>query len=164
MLFIHYKRAKERIIYDEMMQTFVFKPLHSQQLLFPISYNCNKKTQLLWDENRTTLERMGFLWNIIEEGIEIHGTPAELDLDTVEDAIHSISQNLSLDTFEKSELAHIIALNVSNSVSRKKMEFSKDVVQNLIEKLFQSNEHQYSPNGKLIVETKSIEELTLSFK
>ena len=46
----------------------------------------------------------------------------------------------------------------------KKMEFSKDVVQNLIEKLFQSNEHQYSPNGKLIVETKSIEELTLSFK
>ena len=164
LLFIHYKRAKERIIYDEMMQTFVFKPLHSQQLLFPISYNCNKKTQLLWDENRTTLERMGFLWNIIEAGIEIHGTPAELDLDTVEDAIHSISQNLSLDTFDKSELAHIIALNVSNSVSRKKMEFSKDVVQNLIEKLFQSNEHQYSPNGKLIVETKSIEELTLSFK
>jgi len=164
LLFIHYKRAKERIIYDEMMQTFVFKPLHSQQLLFSISYNCNKKTQLLWDENRTTLERMGFLWNIIEAGIEIHGTPAELDLDTVEDAIHSISQNLSLDTFDKSELAHIIALNVSNSVSRKKMEFSKDVVQNLIEKLFQSNEHQYSPNGKLIVETKSIEELTLSFK
>jgi len=164
LLFIHYKRAKQRIVYDEIMQTFVYNPLHSQQLLFPISFNCNKKTQLLWDENRTTLERMGFMWNNIDEGLEITGTPAELDLETVEEAIDSISQNLSLETFDKSELAHIIALNVSISVSRKKITFSKEIIDNLIERLFQSAEHQYAPNGKLIMETKSLEDLTLSFK
>jgi DNA mismatch repair ATPase MutL len=146
------------------MQTFVYNPLHSQQLLFPISFNCNKKIQLLWDENRTTLERMGFMWNNIDEGLEITGTPAELDLETLEEAIDSISQNLSLETFDKSELAHIIALNVSISVSRKKITFSKEIIDNLIERLFQSSEHQYAPNGKLIMETKSLEDLTLSFK
>lgn len=164
LLFIHYKRAKQRIVYDEIMQTFVYNPLHSQQLLFPISFNCNKKTQLLWDENRTTLERMGFMWNNIDEGLEITGTPAELDLETVEEAIDSISQNLSLETFDKSEFAHIIALNVSISVSRKKITFSKEIIDNLIERLFQSAEHQYAPNGRLIMETKSLEDLTLSFK
>lgn len=164
LLFIHYKRAKQRIVYDEMMQNFVYNPLHSQQLLFPISFYCNKKTQLLWDENRTTLERMGFMWNNIDEGLEITGTPAELELETVEDAIDSISQNLSLETFDKSELAHIIALNVSISVSRKKIRFSKEIIDNIIERLFQSSEHQYAPNGKLIMETKSLEDLTLSFK
>lgn len=164
LLFIHYKRAKQRVVYDEIMQTFVYNPLHSQQLLFPISFNCNRKTQLLWDENRTTLERMGFMWNNIDEGLEITGTPAELELETVEDAIDSISQNLSLETFDKSELAHIIALNVSISVSRKKIRFSKEIIDNIIERLFQSSEHQYAPNGKLIMETKSLEDLTLSFK
>ncbi|MFN5443360.1 MAG: DNA mismatch repair endonuclease MutL [Crocinitomicaceae bacterium] len=164
LLFIHYKRAKQRIVYDEIMQTFVYNPLHSQQLLFPISFNCNKKIQLLWDENRTTIERMGFMWNNIDEGLEITGTPAELELETVEDAIDSISQNLSLETFDKSELAHIIALNISISVSRKKITFSKEIIDNLIERLFQSSEHQYAPNGKLIMETKSLEDLTLSFK
>lgn len=164
LLFIHYKRAKQRVVYDEIMQTFVYNPLHSQQLLFPISFNCNKKTQLLWDENRTTLERMGFMWNNIDEGLEITGTPAELELETVEDAIDSISQNLSLETFDKSELAHIIALNVSISVSRKKIRFSKEIIDNIIERLFQSSEHQYAPNGKLIMETKLLEDLTLSFK
>lgn len=164
LLFIHYKRAKQRIVYDEIMQTFVYNPLHSQQLLFPISFNCNKKIQLLWDENRTTLERMGFMWNNIDEGLEITGTPAELDLETLEEAIDSISQNLSLETFDKSELAHIIALNVSISVSRKKITFSKEIIDNLIERLFQSSEHQYAPNGRLIMETKSLEDLTLSFK
>jgi DNA mismatch repair protein MutL len=164
LLFIHYKRAKQRIVYDEIMQTFVYNPLHSQQLLFPISFNCNKKIQLLWDENRTIIERMGFMWNNIDEGLEISGTPTELDLETVEEAIDSISQNLSLETFDKSELAHIIALNVSISVSRKKITFSKEIIDNLIERLFQSSEHQYAPNGKLIMETKSLEDLTLSFK
>lgn len=163
-LIIHYKRAKERIVYNEMMQTFVSKPLHSQQLLFPISYQCNNKVQLLWDENRTTLERMGFLWNKIEEGFEINGTPADLDLDTVEDAIQSISENLTQETFDKSELAHIIALNVAKSVSRKKLNLSKEGISDLIDTLFQCTENTHSPSGKLIFETKTLEELTLSFR
>jgi DNA mismatch repair protein MutL len=164
LLLIHFKRAKERISYDEIMQTFVSKPLHSQQLLFPLSYNCSKKIQLLWDENRTTLERMGFMWNNIEEGLEMIGTPTELNLDSVEEAIQTISENLTLETFEKSELAHIIALNIARAVSKTKLQLNKETISDLIDKLFQSTENQYSPSGKLIIETKSLEELTQSFR
>jgi DNA mismatch repair protein MutL len=163
LLFIHFKRAKQRIIYDEIMQTFISKALNSQQLLFPICLDFNNKTQLLWEENKTTLVRMGFMWNIIDKGIEITGTPSELDNETVEEAIQSISANLNSETFDKSELAHLIALNISISVSRKKFSTSKENISDLIDKLFQSPEHQYTPNGKLIIETKSLNELIQNF-
>ncbi len=163
LLFIHYKRAKQRIVYDEIMLTFVSKPLHSQQLLFPITFYCNNKTQLLWEENKPTLERMGFMWNRINEGLEMCGTPSELDFETVEETLQSISENLNSDTFDKSELAHQIALNISISVSRKKLSTSKENITDLIDKLFQSQEHQFAPNGKLIIETKSLNEFTQNF-
>lgn len=163
LLFIHFKRAKQRIIYDEIMQTFISKALNSQQLLFPICLDFNNKIQLLWEENKPTLVRMGFMWNIINEGIEITGTPYELDNETVEEAIQSISANLNSETFDKSELAHLIALNISISVSRKKFSTSKENISDLIDKLFQSPEHQYTPNGKLIIETKSLNELIQNF-
>ncbi len=163
LIFIHFKRAKQRIIYDDIMQTFVSKPLHSQQLLFPISFHCNNRLQLLWDENKPTLERMGFMWNLINEGLEIIGTPSELEIETVEDAIQSISENLNSATFDKSELAHQIALNISISVAKKNFSMSKEHITDLIEKLFQSPEHQYTPNGKLIIETISLKELIKNF-
>ncbi len=164
LFFIHYRRALERITYNEIMQTFMFKPLLSQQLLFPVSINCNKKTQHLWNENIQTLERMGFMWNTIDDGLAILGTPAELEIENIEDTIQSISENLILETFDKSELAHTIALNVAKAISRKKNKLTKPFVNELIDKLFQTNEYQYTPSGKLIVETNSIEELTQKFK
>jgi DNA mismatch repair protein MutL len=163
LLFIHYKRAKERIVYDQIMQTFVINPLHSQQLLFPITYHCNHQTYLLWEENKLTLERMGFIWNKLEDGLEIQGTPAELDIDTVEETILSISENLTAETFEKSELAHIIAHNISKTVSKRKMNFNQESVSLLIEQLFQCSDYQNSPSGKLIIETKNMVELTKNF-
>lgn len=163
LMFIHAKRAQERIMYDEIMQTFIFQALNSQQLLFPVSYTCSTSMRLLWQENKNTLERMGFLWDTNEEGLEIHGAPNELGLDSIEDAVQTISDSLSLNTLDKGEIAHTVASGIAIASSRKKMNLHKEAAIHLLDKLFSCKEHQYSPSGKLIIDTQSIDELTNKF-
>lgn len=65
LLLIHYRRAQERLLYDEMMRGFYVSPLASQQLLFPMEKNCSRQEKLAWEEHTKTLERircLAFAW------------------------------------------------------------------------------------------------------
>ena len=163
LMFIHARRAQERIVYDEIMQTFIFQALNSQQLLFPVSFPCSTSMRLLWQENKNTLERMGFVWDTNEDGLEIQGAPSELGLDNIDEAVQTISASLELDTLDKGEMAHTVALGIALASSRKKANIHKEAAIQLLDKLFACKEHQYNPSGKLIIDTQAIEELTTKF-
>ncbi len=165
MLLIHIKRAKERIIYDDLMHNFMLQPIASQTLLFPFEQSLSMKEKIEWENNKTTLKRLGFDWNFKGDELEILGIPNYLSDEVLKFAIDSIIQQLTFQDIDKGELAHtlISALATSAALSGTK-KLQKEEVNHLVEQLFQCKEHVYSPNGLKILDTITIDELTKRFK
>ncbi len=162
-LVLHTTRAQERVLYDEIMATFVLRALNSQQLLFPLPVNCSASTKLLWEDNKVTLERMGYSWTTTDEGIEILGAPAELNDDSILYTIQVISEKLAMETMDKSEIAHEIAVGIAVANASKKATWNKETANNLFDTLFQCAEHQFTPQGKRILFTLTTEEILKNF-
>jgi DNA mismatch repair protein MutL len=162
-LAIHIRRAKERIVYDEMMKTFLTQPIHSQQLMFPIDIELSEGEKMLWLENRKTIERAGFMWEENQTGLSINGAPSYLEDTAIQNAITHINDNLSLGNIDKGEVAHEIICAISSSASFQNLQWNNDSANQFLEQLFQCQDHQYSPKGKKIINTISEEEITQKF-
>jgi DNA mismatch repair protein MutL len=162
-LVVHAPRAQERIVYDEIMKTFIYKPLNSQQLLFPVTYNSKRSTILQWEENKTTLNRMGFSWDVIDESIQIIGIPAELNEAKILKVVEHITVSIENNTFDKSELAHLIASGISKQSRWKTKESSSESAKLLVEKLFLCAENTYTPDGKIIYKELDLDEIITNF-
>ncbi len=162
-LVIHSKRAKERVIYDEIMQTFLFQPVASQQMLFPLELEVSEAEKMIWEENRKTLERLGFSWNISDAGINIEGAPAHLKEEGIQESVSNIHRNLSFSQIDKGEIAHAIVSSIASAASKQNSQWNDESANQLLEQLFQCTDHQYSPRGKVILNTISSEEILQKF-
>lgn len=163
LLFMHYKRANERIVYDELMHGFMHNPINSQQMLFPIEIELRESEKMPWEENRKTLERCGFSWETSPTGISVHGAPAFLDDNAIQESISQVHQKMIREQFDKSELAHEVILSIAKANANRSQAWNKESANALLEKLFQCAEHQYSPSGKLIIHILSNEEINSKF-
>lgn len=162
-LVVHAPRAQERIVYDEIMKTFIYKPLNSQQLLFPVTYISKNSTFMHWEENKNTLNRMGFSWNIADDGLQITGIPAELNEAKILSVVEQITISIENNTFDKSELAHLIASGISKQSRWKTKESTTESAKLLIEKLFLCAENTYTPDGKIIYKELDLDEIITNF-
>ena len=163
LMIIHLKRAKERIIYDKLMSQFVSEPIHSQQLLFPIEKSLSNKEKNAWQMNEALFNRLGFFGNLKNEGLAIVAVPSILAENTIMDCVDHLFSELDHQEIDKGELAHFIAVHISASASISLSTEAKGFADSIIEQLFQCAEHIYSPRGKKILETLSIEMLTSNF-
>lgn len=165
MLLIHIKRAKERIIYDDLMHNFMLQPIASQTLLFPFEQALSMKEKIEWENNKVALKRLGFDWNFKDDNLEIVGIPNYLSDEVLKHAIDLIIQQLTFKEVEKGELAHTLISSLATSAALSGIKhLQKDEINHLVEQLFQCKEHVYSPNGLKILDTISMDELTKRFK
>jgi DNA mismatch repair protein MutL len=162
-LVIQSKRATERVLYDELMQTFMIQPVHSQQMLFPIEISSTASEKMLWEENKKTLERLGFTWETGDETISIIGAPAHLKDEAIAACISSIHEKLSLSQIDKGEIAHEVVSAISTAASLQQAQWNDESANHLLEQLFHCQDHQYSPRGKVILSTITTEELLQKF-
>ncbi|NDF59575.1 MAG: DNA mismatch repair endonuclease MutL [Crocinitomicaceae bacterium] len=162
-LIIHVKRAQERILYEQIMSTFIYNAIPSQQLLFPIIHTSTNGTLELWESNRTTIERMGFTWEQKEMQLEITGIPVSLDEQSAQNAIDLIGSKMIEETIDKGEIAHEIALSISKAKSNTNFQFSQETATYLTETLFSLPEHQFSPSGKRILQNLPLNDISNLF-
>lgn len=154
------KRAKERILYDELMEQFMLAPIASQQLMFPYEYNLQSTQKLEWDNNKTSLERLGFSWDWNGNMIVLSGVPSFLEDEEIAHCIDSITEKITHEEIDKGELVHELISTLSRAASSAKMEqMNQEELNHLIDRLFQSEQHQYTPDGKKIMQTINLEEL-----
>lgn len=164
-LMVHLKRAKERILYDELMARFMMQPISSQQLMFPIEYAMQVSEKEEWLTQQSTLERLGFNWEFNKTTLVLSAIPAYLEVDEVQSCIEKIIQQIVYEEIDKGELAHVLVLAIAQASARAFSQLLKEEEQtNLVDELFSSEEHQYSPSGKKIMETISLEEIDKRFK
>jgi DNA mismatch repair protein MutL len=164
LMVIHHRRAVERIVYDKMMNSFVSNPISSQKLLFPFEKEVSAADKSEWINNSKMLERLGFENIFAENTMNIHAVPAVLQEENINQCLDSILENISFKDIEKGDVAHILINSIARSASLKKnIVLNNEASEALIEDLFQCSEHSFSPSGKTILKTISMEELTNKF-
>lgn len=161
-LLIDRKRAQERITYDSLMSQFINSPIHSQQLLFPYNVELSKNEKVLWESHKSLIQRFGFEFEISGNQLLLNGIPSCLPEDAIYSCIENIHDTLGHKEIDKGEIAHFIVLSVARSISQSSLK-SKLIVDSFIENLFQCRDHQYSPSGKTILSTLTLEEIKSKF-
>lgn len=157
------QRASERIIYDDLMSQFINMPIHSQQLLFPIEreFSTNEKTE--WLSNNTMLERLGFKSEFNDKTILISGVPSILQEESIHECLDTILEKIAFQEIDKGEIAHVIVQAIALAGGKKKIITSNEAADALVERLFQSPEHSFTPSGKKIIESITLEEIATKF-
>ena len=162
-LIIDSKRARQRMIYDEMMNQFVSSPLDSQKLLFALEVEMNKDEIDSWKGSENLLKQLGFNYKSDSAKIIFENLPACLDKNDSKKCIENITKVIMGEDADKGELAHEIVLNVIKSTNRVIQFRSNEEIKDFIERLFSHGEHSFCPHGKPIMQTVSLEELTSNF-
>lgn len=164
LLLIHYRRAQERLLYEELMRGFYVSPLASQQLLFPMEKSCSRQEKLAWEEHSKTLERIGFSWNWSEEELHLTGIPDIISESTVLECVDKILEQLQMGTLDKGEIAHTVLTHLAFAGSMHfRITNEQEALKDLVERLFAHTEHQFTPGGKRILNTLSNEQLIQLF-
>ena len=163
LLVIDSKRAQERILYDEIMDHFVSNPVESQKLLFPIQLQIGKDEISAWSGAVNLLNQLGFIFKTEGEDLSIEHVPSCLQDSDVNACIQGITQALNRPEAEKGELAHEIVSAIVHSNQIKSPFGNNKETRNFIERVFSRKEHSFCPQGKPIMQTITLEELTSNF-
>jgi len=90
----------------------------------------------------------------------LSSTPAVLEVESIAACIDGIIDKITHAELDKGEIVHELIFSLSSAASMKKIGALNDEEMNyLVNRLFQSDQHNYAPSGKKIMNTISIEEL-----
>ncbi|MDH4474234.1 MAG: DNA mismatch repair endonuclease MutL [Fluviicola sp.] len=164
LLLIHFRRAQERLLYEEMMRGFYVAPLASQQLLFPMEKQCSKQEKLSWEEHQVTLQRIGFSWEWKDEQLQLTGIPDIISESTVLQCVDKVLEQLQQGTLDKGEIAHTVLSQLAFAGSMHlKLNPDQASLNDFVSRLFEQQEHQFTPSGKRILNTFSNESMIQLF-
>ena len=164
---IDYKRAQQRIIYEEVKREFAKegKEHATRKLLFPELCSFPTKDVALVDSLLPELESIGFEISSLGGGsYSILAVPEMVETDAKELVKQIISNALEQSISTKEALVEILALKLSNykgAISN--LPVSPEGIEALIAKLFSCQESTYTPQGKLIMRVLSNNEIQQSF-
>ncbi|WP_424777011.1 DNA mismatch repair endonuclease MutL [Porphyromonas endodontalis] len=164
---IDYKRAQQRIIYEEVKKEFAKegKEHATRKLLFPELCTFPTKDVALVDGLLPELESIGFEISSLGGGsYSILAVPEMVETDAKELVEQIISDALEQSISTKEALVEILALKLSNyrgGISN--LPVSLEGIEALIAKLFSCQESTYTPQGKLIMRVLSNNEIQQSF-
>ncbi|MGP1409196.1 MAG: DNA mismatch repair endonuclease MutL [Porphyromonas endodontalis] len=164
---IDYKRAQQRIIYEEVKKEFAKegKEHATRKLLFPELCSFPTKDVALVDSLLPELESIGFEISSLGGGsYSILAVPEMVETDAKELVEQIISNALEQSISTKEALVEILALKLSNykgAIST--LPVSPEGIEALIAKLFSCQESTYTPQGKLIMRVLSNNEIQQSF-
>ena len=164
---IDYKRAQQRIIYEEVKREFAKegKEHATRKLLFPELCSFPTKDIALVDSLLPELESIGFEISSLGGGsYSILAVPEMVETDAKELVEQIISNALEQSISTKEALVEILALKLSNyrgAIST--LPVSPEGIEALIAKLFSCQESTYTPQGKLIMRVLSNNEIQQSF-
>ena len=158
-LFIDIRRAKNRILFDELIQHFVAQPLASQQLLFPIERTLAKEAKLTWQSQKSLWTQLGFGFEISEDQLQIMAVPTLLSAVDLEYCIDELTSAATYSDIESGDIAHFIVAKLAFIGSKNYSIQHNEEVEHFIETLFQSPQHTTTPNGKPIMFTLGFDEL-----
>lgn len=163
LLVIDVKRAKWRILYDELIGKFIHQALDSQQLLFPIEKQVSNVEIDLWSNHEKLLQQLGFHCTIDGTMLSIHGVPSVLPENSIDSCIDSLLADLQNRDIDQGDVAHYLVRRLTQNAAKDAQVRGSAEAQALIESLFQCEEHALAPNGKKVMHTVSLVDISSNF-
>lgn len=156
-------RAHVRILFDQMMQTE--QQPETQKLMFEEKMEIEKQDIPLWNDVLGSLNELGFEVVLNEDKLLISGQPA---LSKDQNPVSLLTE--IFDSFKVSELQDAVeiksklALSLASGMAIKGgVKLSTDEMEHIVDSLFASSSPQYSPHGKKIIETFTLDEIVKRF-
>jgi len=163
LLVIDVKRAKWRILYTELIGRFIHQALDSQQMLFPIEKELSKIEMDLWLSHEKLLKQLGFQCEYQHETLFIHGVPTVISGNSIDSCVDSLLSDLQDRDIDQGDVAHHLVRRLTQNASKDAVIRHPEEAQKLIEALFQCEEHTLAPNGKKIMHTLLLTDITSNF-
>lgn len=154
LMIIDQQRAHIRILYDLFMEQMESATAHSQQVLFPEQLELNTADVSIFEQMIPDLEKLGFGFEKEKNSIyTVTGVSSLTGTDSVIPTLLSmIDHSKTTDGNLRSSLHETIALQLAESSAIKAgKRLSAEEMNNLIDRLFACTEHNYTPDGKRIV-------------
>ena len=158
-MIIDIRRAKNRILFDELIQHFVSQPLASQQLLFPIERSLAKEAKLTWQGQKSLWNQLGFAFELQDDQLQIMAVPALLSSLDLETCLDELTDAATYSDIESGDVAHFIVAKLALLGAKNFKLQHHEEVEHFIDTLFQCPQHTTTPNGKPIMFTLGFDEL-----
>ena len=162
MVVIDQKRAHERILYENFLKLLETRKGVSQRTLFPVIIEPSPTERAVILEIITDLNNIGFEIVLVgKEKFELRAVPGDLtDIDPkklIDEIVYAISE---LQGSAKVVLNEKIALALAKTSSiRVAKPLTELEMQEIFQKLMLCSDHNYTPEGKKILEVIKIEEI-----
>lgn len=165
-MFIDQKRAYERILFEQYIQSFTHQQALAQQRLYPETLELSASDYKLVLNLLSDINQLGFdVSDFGNQSVVINACPAEIDHPNTGQILHellnSYKANLEiLKSDTKVNLAQSLAKAASSGFSRT---LQVEEMQALFDSLFACSDHNYCPSGKKIVNLLTMEEIDKRF-
>ena len=133
-------------------------------MLFPIIVQLANEEVIVWQENKTLLEQLGFIGELRNNELNISAAPTILKEKEISNCINEAIHLLKVKKIDKSDIAHQVVSVIARSSSYNAVVQIQEQAVELVNALFQLPEHTYTVSGKPILKTITLEEIGLKFK
>jgi DNA mismatch repair protein MutL len=154
-------RAHVRILFDRLIQKESANEV--QQLLFEEELEVNTVDMPIWQEILPELNDLGFDLELTDKKVVIKGKPLAAGENNPQTMLTELFESYKLSEQEL-EMKDMLALSLATGMAIKGgNSLSTEEMEHLINELFASSSPQYSPHGKKIIETITMEEIIKRF-
>ncbi|MEX1187979.1 MAG: DNA mismatch repair endonuclease MutL [Bacteroidia bacterium] len=166
LMLIDFQRAIERVTFENFLETEKEHHSSSQQLLFPVQKEFNASDYALIDGLIDDLKLLGFdLGQFGNRSIAIQGVPPviqNMDVSSVLDKLLEEFKNSDqqVQLSKKEEIAKHLAKQAARHAE---LPGSPEKMMSIVDKLFACSNPNYTPSGKAIINTMSLDELASRF-
>lgn len=163
---IDQKRAHQRILYEQFLNSITISKAASQQLLFPLVLNFAYTEFEILSQIKSSLENTGFIFtSFTKDGIIISGLPVNISESEVSILFEEIINDIQLEVPDTGfSLNDRIAKSMSRSLAVKTgMVLSDKEQEHMVNTLFGCKEPDISPQNKPVFITISIEDIDKRF-
>lgn len=167
LMMIDQRRAHVRILFDQFLQNIKLKRGISQRSLFPEIIEFSASEAAMIPYLLEDIEAVGFdLSNLGNNSYAINGVPSELDKINPMELVHNmVSKSIETGSDVKEEIQESLALSMAYAAAIPYgHKLTTDETSNIVDKLFASSSHKYTPDGKLIITVIEDTEIEKRFK
>lgn len=162
LMYIHIRRAQERIWYERLMSQWEDGKTPSQRVLFPLSYETMPQDEALLLSLIPDLARIGFdITQFGKNTFVVHGIPSGMTAGEEKNVLDELLEHSKNESNKATEVnAHAMLVKIARRMAVAQTDyFQPENQQALIDELFACSQPEFTPNGKKVFGVMPKEEL-----
>lgn len=164
-VFIHKKRAYERIVFEQLLKKSTTKHIPSQRLLFPHIINLGSADIATFENIKKDLESLGFDIDLFsKDTITVNGLPGGVSIDSPQEFFEELLSDYRGKKVLQEELTEsIVKVLAKRATPNKNEELTTIEAQQLMADLFSCKTPNHTPDEKPIIYTMSMIDIEKHF-